>query len=101
MSAAAAMSSSVVASNPRSRTSAIAARVSLSRVCCRLRALKPGAAAPDFGFDALDLACLRAFTTNPQNFTSCKFALSAHLEPAAEIRNRIGPEIEEDISMSG
>src|ERR1700680_677624 len=96
MSAAAAMSSSVVASNPRSLNSAIAARVSRSWVCCRLRARRPGPAAPDFGVDILDLVCLRAVTGIPQIFTSCKYALSAQLELHRRIESRDG-----DISMSG
>ena len=43
--AAEAMSSSVVASKPRSKNSATATRVNRSRVCCRLRCRRPGAVA--------------------------------------------------------
>src|SRR5277367_6457258 len=81
MSAAAAMSSSVVASKPRSRNSAIAIRVNRSRVCCRLRSRRPGTAGAGsiFAFDVLGLACLRAITGLPQFSPLANFALSAHL----------------------
>src|ERR1700720_1964328 len=79
------MSSIVVASKPRSRNSAMATRVSRSRVCCRLRSRRPGAPGnavlPVFFFGILDLTCLRTLT-NDLNFhllqtcTKCTFTVA-------------------------